>query len=172
LRRTSRPCQRSHTRFLFALTRRFTRFDTHDFGFDQKIVGAADHHEMFDIVAPHENQLPLPVEIKRIDDAQTRLTCPSTASHMQPAAKSQTEYEQDQHGGDQECDRCRRIHQRLVLEKLIEPQHGGLAHSNCTTLTLTRDLVRRANKVNQWLMLYRRDLRLIKTPPAAALPGR
>jgi hypothetical protein len=43
---------------------------------------------MLDIVAAHEHELALPVEIERIDDAEARLACPSTARQMKLASKN------------------------------------------------------------------------------------
>ena len=75
--------------------------------FDQHVVGSADHHEMFDIIAAHENQLALPVEIEGIDDAEARLTGSPAARHMQPAAECQTENEQNQESRDKKCNGAR-----------------------------------------------------------------
>jgi hypothetical protein len=38
-----------------------------DLRLDQNVVRPADHDQMFDIVAPDEHQLPLPVEAERVD---------------------------------------------------------------------------------------------------------
>jgi hypothetical protein len=48
---------------------------------------------MFDIVAPYEDELALPVEVEGIDHAEARLTRPAAAGHMKPAAESQAENE-------------------------------------------------------------------------------
>jgi hypothetical protein len=51
---------------------------------------------MFDIVAPHQNELPLPVEIEGIDNSKAGLTCPAAAWHMKPTPKCKTKDEQNQ----------------------------------------------------------------------------
>ena len=52
---------------------------THDGGFHHQIIRAADHDEMFDIVAAHQHQLTLPIKIKRIHNAKPGLARTSTA---------------------------------------------------------------------------------------------
>jgi hypothetical protein len=48
---------------------------------------------MFDVVAPHQHKLALPVEIKGIDHAKTRLTRPAAARHVNAPPEGQTENE-------------------------------------------------------------------------------
>jgi hypothetical protein len=51
---------------------------------------------MFDIVAPHQDKLPLPVEIEGIDNSETGLSRPAPARHVKPAAKGKAKNEQNQ----------------------------------------------------------------------------
>lgn|GEM_PF-4873519 len=50
----------------------------HDVAFDDEVVGAAQHDQMLDIVAPQQDELALSIEIVDIDDAEPRLS-PATA---------------------------------------------------------------------------------------------
>lgn len=50
----------------------------HDVAFDDEIIGAAQHDQMLDVVAPQQDELALPIEIVDIDDAEPRLS-PATA---------------------------------------------------------------------------------------------
>jgi len=51
----------------------------HGSALDDEIVHVAQHHEVFDIVPPEQNQLALPVEIIGIDHVQSRARAKSTA---------------------------------------------------------------------------------------------
>jgi hypothetical protein len=59
---------------VLAAGRRTRHRDADDVALDDEIVGSTQHHQMFDIVAPQEDELPLPVEIVDIDDAEPRLS--------------------------------------------------------------------------------------------------
>lgn len=93
---------------------RLTRLDSDDFRFDHKIVGAADHDEMFGIVAADDDQLALPIEIKGVDNAKPRLAGPPTR-HPQTAAKQHSDNEEQQQGRNEKGDYRRSEHQWLVL---------------------------------------------------------
>jgi hypothetical protein len=56
---------------------------------DHDIIGAADHQEMFDIVAAHDDELALAVERESVDQAEPRLARPAPARKSQPMAKQQ-----------------------------------------------------------------------------------
>ena len=62
--------------FLLARANRL-RLGANDLRFDDDVVGAADHQEMLDIVAPHENELALSVEREGVDQAEPRLARPA-----------------------------------------------------------------------------------------------
>jgi hypothetical protein len=47
--------------------------DADDLRLDDDVIRAADHHQMLDIVAPHQDELALPIQAERIDQAKARL---------------------------------------------------------------------------------------------------
>ena len=53
---------------MIALARR--REGAVDLGFDQNVVRAADHDEVFDVVTPDQDELALSVEAESVDEAQ------------------------------------------------------------------------------------------------------
>lgn len=55
-------------------------------GFDQHIIGAADQHQMLDIIAPDQHQLAILIEIKNIDGTKPLLATAATG-HLDPATK-------------------------------------------------------------------------------------
>ena len=69
--------------------------NTDDIGLDHHIVEAADQEKMFDIVPAQQDELPLPVEIVDVDDAEPRLPAAAAiaARHHQASAR---ELPQDQ----------------------------------------------------------------------------
>ena len=115
---------------LFIALAPIARLGPDDLRLDQNVVRAADHDEMFGVVAPDDDKLALAVEIEGIDDAQPQL--PAAAGHPQPPAESQTEDEQDQQGRDDQREGGGAIGQGLVstepakgLHKLLKsPIHG------------------------------------------------
>ncbi len=69
---------------------------------------------MFDIVAPEQNKLALPVHVEDVDDADPRLAGPAAiALDLQPAARDATQdqacdddEDQNKRQGDDRLDRC------------------------------------------------------------------
>jgi hypothetical protein len=55
---------------------RLAGLGTRNFGFDHKIVRAANHEEMLNVVAPDDHKLALAVHIEDIDDPEPRLPRP------------------------------------------------------------------------------------------------
>ena len=53
------------------------------------VVRAADHDQMFDIVAPHQHQLALSVERKGVDQAESRLARAAAAGNAQAMAENE-----------------------------------------------------------------------------------
>jgi hypothetical protein len=49
-----------------------------DLRFDEHVVGPANHHEMFDIVAADEHQLTLSIEAEGVDESKPRLARSAT----------------------------------------------------------------------------------------------
>ena len=140
------------------------RLHAHEGRFDHEIVGAADHDEVFDIVASHEDQLALPVEIEGVHDAEPRLSRPAVSRHVQPAAEQQAVKEnQDSQsltiGGDDE--RARSPSGLFSLKS---------APKNCMRFSASRHKTRQvldysthrfraaAKKVNEWLTVSARSL--------------
>ena len=71
-----------------------------DLGFDQNVVGPADHDQMLDVVAPDQHKLSLPVEAERVDETQARLSR-TPSRHAQPVSEHEpVEDRQDHQGGD------------------------------------------------------------------------
>ena len=52
----------------------------HDRTFDEQVVGAADHEQMLDVVAAHDDELAMTVEVVGVDDAEPWLAGASTAA--------------------------------------------------------------------------------------------
>jgi hypothetical protein len=92
----------------------FARFDSGDFGFDQEIVGAADHDEMFGIVAADDDELALTVEIEGIDDAKPRLAGPA-ARQAQPTPEQHLTNRKQQEDPDEKGQEPSTHHQRLII---------------------------------------------------------
>ncbi len=101
-------------------------FGPDDLRLDQYVVGAADHDQMFDIVAADDDELPLAIEIEGINNTKPHLSGPSPR-HAEPAPESEPEDEQNEHGGNEKRHRCRGDHQRFVLDKqFTQGQHRPL----------------------------------------------
>ena len=96
-----------------------------DFGFDQDVVRAADHDEMFGVVAAHDDQLALAVQIERIDDAEPCLTR-TAARHAQTAAEQHPDDEKHQKSGDEERDNGQTEHSGLATHECLELRHDRL----------------------------------------------
>jgi hypothetical protein len=87
-----------------------------DLGLDQNIIWAADHHQMFDIVAAHNDQLPLSIEIEGVHDAQPHLAG-AAPLHAKPATESQSKNEENEHRADENRHGSRGNHQRPVFNQ-------------------------------------------------------
>ena len=72
--------------------------DAIDLRFEQDVVRAADHHQMFDIVAADENELPLSIEAERVDQPQSGLARPS-AGNAQPVREQEPIDDRQRHQG-------------------------------------------------------------------------
>jgi hypothetical protein len=91
---------------LIVLARRRER--TVDLRFDQDVVGAADHDEVFDVVAPDQDELALSIETERVDEAQPRLARPPSRD-AQPMREHQPiddrqDHQRSDSAGSQESD--------------------------------------------------------------------
>ena len=65
-------------------------FEPVDRRFDEDVVGAADQEQMFDIVAPHNDELALAVEVIDIDNVQPARAI-AAAGRTDAASEQQTE---------------------------------------------------------------------------------
>jgi hypothetical protein len=77
---------------------------------------------MFGVVAPHDDQLALAVEVEGVDNAETRLTR-SSARHAQPPSDEHPEDRDDKHGGNKEGEHGKAEHDRLVVHQGIHRRH-------------------------------------------------
>ncbi len=80
---------------------------------------------MFGVVAPHDDELTLPIEIEGIDDAQTRLTR-SPARHAEAAAKQHPDDDEDQESGDEEGDERQDDHRGFAAHDSFDLRHDRL----------------------------------------------
>lgn len=71
-------------------------------GFNQHIVGAADHDQMLDIVSSYEHELALPVEIENIDYGEPRRP-PAPACHGDPPPEQNPAQQHNEQRDDDEC---------------------------------------------------------------------
>jgi hypothetical protein len=85
--------------------------------FEQNIVRPADHDQMFDIVAPHENELSLPVETESVHKTKSRLSRPP-ARHAQPMRENETvDRRQHRHCDDGAARRQSDLDDLIVAER-------------------------------------------------------
>ncbi|MEI2734387.1 MAG: hypothetical protein V9G24_05945 [Rhodoblastus sp.] len=86
---------------------RGARLAAHDRRLDQDVVRAADHDEMFDIVATHDDELAIRADVVRVDDAEPLLAAAGGAGADAIAAQGavddhhERQAEHDQDGGQQ-----------------------------------------------------------------------
>lgn len=95
---------------------------TADRGFDHNIIGPADHDQMFDVVAPHQHQLALPVEVENIDKGEPRLA-PAIARPIElPSAENSAQHD-DKHADRDDDEREQKNGDEAV--KNTEDLHAG-----------------------------------------------
>ena len=96
-----------------------------DLQLDQNVVRPPDHNQVFDVVAPDEHQLALPVEAEGVDQPEPRLAGPSagntqTMSESQPVQNRQNDEDGDP-AGQKEAD----LQDPIVRErKITQPLHA------------------------------------------------
>jgi len=66
----------------------------------QNVVRPADHDQVFDIVAPDEHQLALPVEAESVNQPEPRLAGPSARNAQPMGEREPIENRQNDEGGD------------------------------------------------------------------------
>ena len=129
---------------------------TRDRGFDQHIVRPADHDQMFDIVAPYQHELALPIEIEHIDDGEPRLA-PATVLDVETLAVQDPAHHgnDDDHDDDEYGELQQNGDELIVAKKTTDIRHAGRAPLlNCRTNNIhcsTTD-VPLSHKVNEWLI--------------------
>ncbi|MCP8940404.1 hypothetical protein NK718_17910, partial [Alsobacter sp. SYSU M60028] len=83
---------------------RLRRLGTLNVALDEHVVGPADEHKVLDVVAPHDDQLPLAVEAEGVHHAQARLArAPRAALRLQASAR-ETPQDQREHREQHEDD--------------------------------------------------------------------
>jgi len=121
-----------------------------DLRLDQNVVRPADHDQVFDIVAPDEHQLPLPVEAECVDQPEPRLAGP-TARNAQPLSERQSvKNRQKDEGGDAANREESDLKDTIVRErKIIQPLH---AQSKVSALgRATKNSSKFACRMTVWL---------------------
>ncbi len=88
--------------------------DTVDRGFDQQIIGPADEQKMLDIIAPHDDQLAVAVDIESIDDVQATRAIARPRSLYAPSEQEPVDIDEQQRR-EQERDYCCEYRQELRL---------------------------------------------------------
>ena len=96
-----------------------------DLRLDQNVVRPSDHDQVFDVVAPDEHQLALPIEAERIDQPEPRLAGPS-ARNAQPTSERQpVQNRQNDENGDPAGQKEADLQDPIVRErKVTQPLHA------------------------------------------------
>ena len=92
----------------------FAHLDSRDLGLDQQVVRPADHDQMFGIVAPHDDELALAIEIESIDNAEPGLARPPPR-HTKAAAKQHLDNCEKQKDPDKQGQQPGTDQQRLII---------------------------------------------------------
>ena len=90
-----------------------------DLRFKQNIVRAADHDQMFDIVAPNEHELSLPVETEGVDKAQSRLSGPPARDAQAMREDKPVDRRQHRHRDDAARRRQSDLNDLIVRERKL-----------------------------------------------------
>jgi hypothetical protein len=94
----------------------------HDRAFHKKVVGAADHEQVFDVVAAHDHELAMAVEVVGVDDAEPWL------ARAPAAAQASAEHEPDEKHHDENDDENRRKAQEPEQDPVVAGQTGEELH--------------------------------------------
>ena len=114
-----------------------------DGGLDKHVIRPADHDEMLDIVAAHQQQLALAVDIEHLDDPEPGLPAPAAAADhgARRPARDQPEnvgQQQQQDENDRKCNCVLHIGRHAVAKKPVHefstplgerPRHNTAFHS-------------------------------------------
>ena len=85
----------------------------------QPRLGVVDayHDEMLDIIAPHDDELALAVEVKGVDDAEPGLASAPRAAGPQPPPEGEADDQpEQQHRRDKHAEQHAELHQLIVAE--------------------------------------------------------
>jgi hypothetical protein len=84
------------------------RLHAKDLRLDHDIVRAANHQEMFDIVAPDDHELTLTVQRKGVDQSKPRLARPTPSGKSQSMTEQGAvgDYERDDGDNGDRGERC------------------------------------------------------------------
>ncbi len=103
------------------------RHGAHDIGFDDDVAWPADHHQVLDIVAPHQNEAAASVDAGVVDHRQTRLAAPRADSAKPASAKPPDQpsgdADQPQHNDEGEKELHRKGH--TPEQRHLTPRCGG-----------------------------------------------
>ncbi len=94
---------------------RFARLHPHNAGLDQHVVRTANQQQMFDIVAPHQQQLALAIEVEGLDEAETQLPRPRPARNAPAQIDGDLDDLEDEHEGDKKGDARQNPRQHSVV---------------------------------------------------------
>jgi hypothetical protein len=125
--RSRRPGQATDRRLVaFAAGTAFAaalaRFGANDARLDHDIVRAADHQQVLDIVAPHDDELALSVDLESVDHAEPLLAA-TPARQLDTAAEDDAEQNEDERHANQEADRRQKEGERSVLSENTHELH-------------------------------------------------
>ena len=96
---------------------------------------------MFDIVAADQDKLPLTIEIERVHDAETWLSCPA-AGHVQPPPEQQAEQGDPDSDDPDQSKKKRGTREKLVVCKKITERLHQAFRLNAPKFTRRRLLAR------------------------------
>jgi hypothetical protein len=147
-RRRDAPGGLGHTRLTG-----LARLDPNDAGFDQNIVGTADHKQMFEIVPAHQQQLALAIEIEGFDEAEPQLARPRPARQAPAQVNHDLDDLEDQNERDEKCDARQDPGQHaIVLKKCRHGRRLLLKTPTNSLLSISQGPRRCARKVKNWLI--------------------
>jgi hypothetical protein len=92
----------------------------HDLPFDQQVIRPADHDQMLDIVAAHQHELAMAVEIESVDDSEARLACATWRRRTNAAAKGAPDINDDEAEKAESNDHGQNAAHPPVAEQIIE----------------------------------------------------
>jgi hypothetical protein len=126
-RGASRPGEATHRWFSLAGIASLSRLGADNRGFDHHVVRPADHQEMLDIIAAHDDELPLPVDLEGIYDAEALLAA-ATTWQFDAASEHNAEQHENQRYADEEAHGRQNEGERAVLSENAHKGHVLVSH--------------------------------------------